>query len=179
MNINQNHAFILYSEKIQVTIIVLSYCYNTIGLPRLCSGKKNPPGNERDAGDVGLISGSRKYPLSRKWQVKVKLKVSQLCLTLCSPVDYTVHGILQARILEWVAFPISRGSSQPRDQTQVSHIADTFFTSGATREVQVEWKSILEWVASPFSSRSSWPRNWTEISCIAGCFFTHWAIRET
>ena len=45
---------------------------------------------------------------------------------------WTVHGILQARILEWVAFPISRGSSQPRDQTQVSHIAGRFFTSWAT-----------------------------------------------
>ena len=49
-------------------------------------------------------------------------------------MDYTVHGILQARILEWVAFPFSRGSSQPRDQTQVSHIAGIFFTSWATRE---------------------------------------------
>ena len=44
-------------------------------------------------------------------------------VTLCDPKDCTVHGILQARILEWVAFPFSRGSSQPRDQTQVSHIA--------------------------------------------------------
>ena len=43
-------------------------------------------------------------------------------------MDYTVHGILQARILEWVAFPFSRGYSQPRDQTQVSHIASRFFT---------------------------------------------------
>jgi len=42
-------------------------------------------------------------------------------------MDYTVHGILQARILEWVAFPFSRGSSQPRDPTQVSHIAGRFF----------------------------------------------------
>ena len=42
---------------------------------------------------------------------------------------YTVHGILQARILEWAAFPFSRGSSQPRDWTQVSHIAGRFFTS--------------------------------------------------
>ena len=48
----------------------------------------------------------------------------------------TVHGILQARILEWVAFPFSRRSSQPRDQTQVSHIAGGFFTSWATREAQ-------------------------------------------
>ena len=64
---------------------------------------------------------------------KVKVKVAQLCLTLCNLI-YTVHGILQARILEWVAFPFSRGSSQPRDQTQVSCIADRFITSWAIRE---------------------------------------------
>ena len=58
-----------------------------------------------------------------------KMKVSQSCLTLCGPMNYTVHGILQVRILEWVAFPFSRGSSQPRDQTQVSHISGGFFTS--------------------------------------------------
>ena len=45
----------------------------------------------------------------------VKVKVSQSCPTLCDPMDYTVHGILQARMLEWVAFPFSRGSFQPRD----------------------------------------------------------------
>ena len=58
-----------------------------------------------------------------------EVKVSQLCLTLCDPMDYKVRGILQARIPEWVAFPFSRGSSQPRDQTQVSCIAGGFFTS--------------------------------------------------
>ena len=47
------------------------------------------------------------------------MKVTQSCPTVCDPIDYTVHGILQARILEWVAFPFSRGSSQPRDRTQV------------------------------------------------------------
>ena len=46
---------------------------------------------------------------------KVKVKAAQLCPTLCDPMDCIVHGILQARILEWVAFPFSRGSSQPRD----------------------------------------------------------------
>ena len=46
----------------------------------------------------------------------------QLCPTLCDPTDYTVPGILQAKILEWVAIPFSRGSSQPRDRTQVSRI---------------------------------------------------------
>ena len=48
---------------------------------------------------------------------------------LCDHMGYMVHGILQARILEWVAFPFSRGSSQPRDQTQDSCIAGGFFTS--------------------------------------------------
>ena len=47
--------------------------------------------------------------------LKVKVKVAQSGLTLCDPMDYTVHGILQARILEWVAFPFSSGSSQPRN----------------------------------------------------------------
>ena len=49
-------------------------------------------------------------------------------------MNYTAHGILQARILEWVAFPFSRGYTQPRNQTQVSCIAGGFFTSWATRE---------------------------------------------
>ena len=51
-------------------------------------------------------------------------------------MDYTVYGILQARILEWVAFPFPRGSSQPRDQTQVFRIEGGFFTSWATSEAQ-------------------------------------------
>ena len=59
---------------------------------------------------------------------KVKEKVAQPCPTLCDPMDYKVHGILQARILESVAVPFSRGSSQPRDQTQVLHTAGGFFT---------------------------------------------------
>ena len=59
--------------------------------------------------------------------------------TLCDPMDYSppgssVHGILQARILEWVAIPFSRGSSQPRNQTLVSRTARRFFTVLATRE---------------------------------------------
>ena len=70
---------------------------------------------------------------------RVKVKVSQSCPTLCDPMDYTVHGILQARILEWVAFPFSRRSSQPRDRTQVSCIAGRFFASRATREAQEYW----------------------------------------
>ena len=59
----------------------------------------------------------------------VKVKAAKLCPTLCNPLDYTGYGILQARILEWVAFPVSRGSSQPRGRTPVSCIAGRFFTS--------------------------------------------------
>ena len=54
--------------------------------------------------------------------------------TLCDPMDYTVHGILQASILEWVAYPFSRGSSRPRNWARVSCIAGRFFTSWANRE---------------------------------------------
>ena len=70
------------------------------------------------------------------WAIRgaLKVKVAQSCPTLCNPVDYAVHGILQARILEWVAFPFFRGSSQTRDWTQVSHIAGGVFTSWTTRE---------------------------------------------
>jgi len=59
----------------------------------------------------------------------MKVKVAQSCLTLCNPMDYTVPGILQARILERVAIPFSRESSQPRDLTQVSHIVGGFYAS--------------------------------------------------
>ena len=67
------------------------------------------------------------------WYLRLR-RVQVSCLTICDPMGYTVHVILQARILEWVAVPFSRGSSQPRDWTEVSHIAGGFFTSWATRE---------------------------------------------
>ena len=69
------------------------------------------------------------------WLVLV-FTIHSIRLLFQSHVCYTVHGILQARILEWVAFPFSRGPSQPRDQTQVSCTAGGFFTSWATREAQ-------------------------------------------
>ena len=69
----------------------------------------------------------------------MKVKVARSCPTLCdprdcSPPDSSVHGILQTRILEWVAISFSRGSSQPRDQTWISYIEGRFFTIGATQE---------------------------------------------
>ena len=76
------------------------------------------------------------YILNLVLNVDWKVKVAQSCPTLCDPMDYTVLGILQATILEWVAFPFSMGSSQPTDRTQVSWIAGGFLTSWATREAE-------------------------------------------
>ena len=61
--------------------------------------------------------------------MKTKVEKQKVKVAPCNPMDYTVHGILQARKLEWVAIPFSRGSSQSRDQTQVSHTVGKFFTS--------------------------------------------------
>ena len=85
------------------------------------------------------------FGLSKVLSVKIhhsfmaKVLVAQLCPTLCDPMDCSllassVHGILQARILERIAIPFSRGSSQSRDRTQVSLIAGTFFTIWAAQE---------------------------------------------
>ena len=66
------------------------------------------------------------------------MKVAQSCLTLCNPVDDTVHGIRQARILQCgVAFSFSRGSSWPVNQTGVSCFANRFFTNWAIREASL------------------------------------------
>ena len=76
-------------------------------------------------GVVKIIDRGSKLVKARGCEMGMSewVNVAQSCLTLCDPMDYTVHGILQARILEWVAFPFTRGSSKPRDQTQVSCIA--------------------------------------------------------
>ena len=62
------------------------------------------------------------------------VKVTQWCSTLGDPMDYTIHGILQARILEWVTYHFSSGSSQPRNWTRVSWKAGGFYTNWAIRE---------------------------------------------
>ena len=65
-----------------------------------------------------LQADSLPTELSGKPVAKIsESEIAQSCPTLCDPMDFTFHGILQARILEWVAFPFSRGTSQPRDQT--------------------------------------------------------------
>ena len=130
----------------------------------------------------------------------VLCSVTQLCLTLCDPMDRSppgssVHGILQARMLEWVAMPSSRGSSWPRDWTQVSCIVGRFFPAKPPKWGEVAQTCptlcdpmdcslssssihgifqarILDWVTMPSSRGSSQPRDQTQISHIAGGFFT-------
>ena len=102
------------------------------------------------------LDGINSY-MSLLLSMKVKVKVTQSCPTLCDPMDYIVHGILQARILACIVFPFSRGSSQPRDLTQVSHIAGRFFTSWPTREAQEYWSG---W---PISSPTELPDPWIEL----------------
>ena len=89
-------------------------------------------------------------------------------------LDYTIHGILQARTLEWVAVPFSRASFQPRDRTQVSNIAGRFFYQLSHQRIP----RILEWVAYPFSRGSSRPRNRTGVFWIASGFFSSWATNH-
>ena len=98
----------------------------------------------------------------------MSVKVAQSCPTLCDPMDHSppsssVHGILQARMLEWVAVPFFTGSSQPRDQTHVSCIAGGFFTVWATREALICWKDYPFPIELPLL-RISWLNVWGFIS---------------
>ena len=123
-----------------------------------------------DPTDVGnLIFDSSEV----KWN-----EVAQLCLTLCDPMDgslpgSTVHGIFQARILEWAAISFSSRPSQPRDRTRVSCIACRLFTFWTTK---VKWKSLsrVQLFVTPWTIQSMD----FLVSHIAGEFFTSWATRE-
>ena len=134
-------TFIPRSHMIPCVWRLGSYCSNTfsegdgLGLPvhyfgsspfHWCLG-----GNSTSRKSLWLsvtnfpVFGLRSLTVFSKW-----VKFTQSCPTLCDPMDYTVHGILQARILDWVAFPFCRGSSQLRDRTQVSRTAGGFFSKG-------------------------------------------------
>ena len=103
------------------------------GLPCSPPGDLPNPGIESRSPSLQADSLPTKPPgkptILAEW-----MKVTQSRPTLCDPKDYIVHGILQARILELVAVPFSRGSSQPQDRTQVSHIAGGFFSNWAIGE---------------------------------------------
>ena len=81
--------------------------------------------------------------------LKMQVKVAQSCPILCNPMDYTVHGILQARTLEWVAFPFSRRSSQPRDQPRSPTLQVDFLPAepqGKPKNTGVGNLSLLQWI---------------------------------
>ena len=95
-------------------------------------------------------SVKRGYCLITKWS-----EVAESCLTLCDPMDCSlqcssIHGFIQARVLEWVAISFSRGSSQPRDQTWVSRIVGRCFTIWATREVLITKVKCKRWHVASF-----------------------------
>ena len=106
-------------------------------------------GISRDWTWVSCIAGRffTTEPQGKSLKFIWKWKVLSRLLTLCDPMDDTVHEILQARTLEWVAFPFSRGSSQPRDQTQVSALqADSLPAEppGETKNTGVGRLSLLQ-----------------------------------
>ena len=106
--------------------------------------------------------------MDQHWRYyQVKVLVAQSCLTLCNPKDCSppgsyVHGILQARILEWVAVSFSRGSSWPRDQTWVSCTAGRFFTTWAPREATREDTILSEISQSETNAMWSLQGSWLE-----------------
>ena len=88
---------------------------------------------------------------------KVKVKSAQWCPTPRDPMDYTVHGILQARILKWVAFPFSRGSSQPREQPRSPSLqADSLPT-----EPRHSYSDTVSWWASLIAQLVKDPLQWS------------------
>ena len=94
--------------------------------------------SSQEAEATKICSSIDEWIICIQWNITV-LSLAQSCLTLCNPLDYSppgssIHGNFQARILEWVAILFSRGSSQPRDKIQVSHIVGRFITIWATRE---------------------------------------------
>ena len=110
-----------------------------------------------------LSVGSQKVRHDLKWW---KVKVTQSCPTLCDPMAYSlpdssIHGILQARLLEWVAIPFSKGSLQPSNWTQVSWIAGGLFTVWAAREATTT-KLLVNGVKKKASEH---------FVCISTCYF--------
>ena len=136
-------------------------------------------------------------------------EVAQSCPTLCNSVDYSlpgssIHGILQARILEWVATAFSRGLSRSKDWTRVSSITGRFLTIWDTKKAYggevaqscltlcnpvdcnllgfsvhgILQARMLEWVAISLSRGSSRPRDRAQVSCIVGRCFTVWVTWE-
>ena len=116
----------IYTSNYAIKIILQGWTFSLIHFLKRFSSKLN---ESHQIAKTQFSSKRHSVECLNILKESVKVKVTRSHPALCNPMDYTVHGILQARILEWVAFPFCRGSSQPWDQTQVSHIASGFFTS--------------------------------------------------
>ena len=111
---------------------------------------------------------------TKKNKKTVKVKVAQLCPTLCDPMDYTAHGILQARNTGVGSLSLLQAIFPTQGLNPgLPHCRLIIYQLSHKRGPR-----ILEWVAYPFSSGPSWLRNRTGVFCIAGRFCTNWAIRE-
>ena len=134
-----NSAVMNTGVHVSLSILVSSVCMPSVGLlGHLLVGMQARQLFKKSRhyfADKGLYSQSYGFSSNHIWMWELDLKkskVAQSCPTLCNPMDYSppgssVHGILQTRILEWVAISFSRGSSWPRDRTQVFHIAGRRF----------------------------------------------------
>ena len=119
------------------------------GYARLCVHIDKTRGKgiwEINSCNVRMVESSHPVP-----RTECESEVAQLCPTLCDPMDCSpqgssVHGILQARILEWAAISFSRGSSRPRDRTQVSHIVGRHFYSLSYQGSRLELNRYLLFV---------------------------------
>ena len=108
----------------------------------------------------GFFTTSATWEAPHKRVCVCMCSVTHSCLTLCNPMDCnppssSVHGILQARILDWAAISFSRRSSRPRDRTQVSCIAGGFFTVWATREAQRTLMNLAKYSMNIFCVKSA------------------------
>ena len=152
---------------------ITSYCSlpSSPSIPKLCA--KPGLAVDTDGPDTSCGLGACVRFLALQWGEVKWSEVSQSCPTLCDPMDcslpgFTDHGIFQARVLEWVAIAFSRGSSQPRDRTQVSCIVGRFFILWATREAQEENGAFSSlpfqgsWGFSSALPSSLWPNDFQE-----------------
>ena len=91
-----------------------------------------------------------------------EVKVTQSCPTLCDPLGCTVHGIIQSRILEWVAFPFFKESSQPRDRTQAS--LSITISQSLLKLMSIELDFLMDWLVwSHCSPGDSTESSWTTV----------------
>ena len=119
-------------------------------LPVEKKAKEGQAGQRSRGAGQGVCVWSNLSQRKKFWFVPWKwseVKVVQSCPTLCDSMHYIVHGILQARMLEWVAYPFSSGSSWPRNQTGVSCIAGGFFINWAISEAPCTMQSsVISWI---------------------------------